>query len=209
LRHPVYTVENRQIDVPFVQRLAFRGRANIFDTLCVACYEISTILFVSCVFVALHTVFVYVYFSTTCVDADVILDFRLSHGDESSREKFKNQLKNFLLLAIKKTELNAAISGQLDKLLNALHGGKKVCCYEDIEAYISTQKIINAFEKNRDKIIWDEGMIYPSQVTEKGLEDFHLSFLRRKMRTLKCIHDSQVMHNINHLVVIYIIKTLQ
>lgn len=96
-----------------------------------------------------------------CVDAGVMLNFQLSHGDNNTA--FKNQLEEFLSLAIsrkrKKTEdssLSVQVNAQSKKMLTALGKGVKVSNIEDIKKYFSVKFIIKAFVEYQNKIIWDE-----------------------------------------------------
>jgi len=94
------------------------------------------------------------------VDADVILNFRLSHGDDNT--VFKNMLETFLSHVIHKKKKNedssssAHVNAQRKKMIAALGRGEKVCDVDDIKKYFTVKFIINAFEEHQDKIIWDE-----------------------------------------------------
>jgi len=90
-----------------------------------------------------------------------MLDFRLSHGDESSRQEFGIQLKDFLLSAAggrygnTETRLTKALEKEGEKLLKALTGGARVCSPNDIKAYFSQEYIRHDFDEKQDRINWD------------------------------------------------------
>ena len=95
-----------------------------------------------------------------CVDAGVMLNFQLSHGDNNTA--FKNMLEEFLSLAVilkrKKTEdsfLSVKLNSQRNKMLNALARGQKVCNIDDIKKYFTLKFVIKAFDAYQDRIIWD------------------------------------------------------
>ena len=95
------------------------------------------------------------------VEAGIILNFRLSHGDDTT--VFKNMLEEFLSHVVsrkrKKSEdssFSVQVYAQRKKMIAALGKGEKVCDVDDIKKYFTVNFIINAFEEHQDKIIWDE-----------------------------------------------------
>ena len=109
------------------------------------------------------------------VDADVILNFRLSHGDDTT--VFKNMLAKFLSHVVshkrKKTEdssFSVHVKAQRNKMLTALRKGENVCNIDDIKKYFSVKFIIKAFEEYQNRIIWD----IETKTTMPAKEEYHL-----------------------------------
>jgi len=104
-----------------------------------------------------------------CAYADIVLDFRLSHTENT----FAGQLNNLLLRANnrkfnkKRTTLNERVAGQYGRLLTALRGGHKVYHHQDLEKFFDQQYIHREFEIVADRIVWDGEMTADSSVITK------------------------------------------
>jgi len=107
-----------------------------------------------------------------------VLDFRLSHVDETAGE-FQRQLQDFLLGATRKFGRRNAtgISGRLGemqrKLVRDLRRGEKVTRVNDVMEYFDQQYIEKAFvcASSDGKVIWDSRDVTATvrQISDKRL----------------------------------------
>ena len=105
----------------------------------------------------------YLSFLFTFVESAEVLDFRRSHGADNT--SFRSKLNGFLMRHTRyrstknKVYLSERLTKSLEDLLTYLRSGGEIVSLEELVKadYFREQKyVIAAFQRNQDKIIWDE-----------------------------------------------------